>query len=308
VAGTTTLTWSPSAVRDRHLALVVMNPDAAPGLAVALTAAMYPRWLNQTTWGLLILGTVLALLGGAALAWPRRSREIVYVVEPSQVPEIAARLGVPPVPVVAAVPAPAPVPVETAAPEAPVEVPGPEASVEVPGPVASVEVPGPEAPVTAPATETPAAVVAEVQRVVAIGIASVPGVVLAPTGMSAADEPDEPGERDEPGELEEPGELDEPGERDEAGELEEPGELDEPGERDEAGESDEPGEPEALERAHGPVAPEGPEPAHEPEARAEAALPVRVDLTWPPARPANRTAPVTVPTDGDLVRLLPLQG
>src|SRR5439155_26836452 len=34
------------------------------------------------------------LFGMVLLFWPRRHREIVYVVDPSQVPEIAARLGI----------------------------------------------------------------------------------------------------------------------------------------------------------------------------------------------------------------------
>ena len=50
--GDVTLSWSPSAVRGRHLALVVMNADATPGVDVALTAAVSPRWLNPTAWGL----------------------------------------------------------------------------------------------------------------------------------------------------------------------------------------------------------------------------------------------------------------
>jgi hypothetical protein len=60
---------------------------------------MIPRWLDPTTYGLLILGTVGFLVGMVLLFWPRRQREIVYVVEPSQVPEIAARWNGPtPVP------------------------------------------------------------------------------------------------------------------------------------------------------------------------------------------------------------------
>jgi hypothetical protein len=88
------LTWSPSAMRGRDLSLVVMNATGAPHVSADLTATVDPRWLNPTTWGLLILGTVLFVLGSAALVWPRRHRDIVYVVEPSQLPEISARLGV----------------------------------------------------------------------------------------------------------------------------------------------------------------------------------------------------------------------
>jgi hypothetical protein len=94
VAGHETLSWSPSSMRDRDISLVVMNADGTPSVSTSLTATVNPRWLNPTTWGSLILGTVLFVLGSAALVWPRRHRDIVYVVEPSQLSEIAARLGV----------------------------------------------------------------------------------------------------------------------------------------------------------------------------------------------------------------------
>ena len=97
-----TLFWSPSSVRGERLALVVMAPDARPTGDVSASAAMMPRWLDPTAWGLLILGTVAFLIGMVLLFWPRRQREIVYVVEPSQVPEIAARLGISTEPLAAA--------------------------------------------------------------------------------------------------------------------------------------------------------------------------------------------------------------
>jgi len=106
-----TLFWSPSNLRGEHLALVVMNPAGAPVGEVVASAAMTPRWLDPTTYGLLILGTVAFLIGMVLLFWPRRHREIVYVVEPSQVPEIAARLGISTEPLAAALggtPDPAP--------------------------------------------------------------------------------------------------------------------------------------------------------------------------------------------------------
>ncbi|OLB77434.1 MAG: hypothetical protein AUI14_15935 [Actinobacteria bacterium 13_2_20CM_2_71_6] len=97
-----TLFWSPSDLRGDQLALVVMNPSGAQAGEVSASAAMMPRWLDPTTWGLLILGTVAFLIGMVLLFWPRRQREIVYVVEPSQVPEIAARLGISTEPLAAA--------------------------------------------------------------------------------------------------------------------------------------------------------------------------------------------------------------
>src|SRR5207248_6497202 len=101
-SGSGTLFWSPSGLRGEQLSLVVMTPTGvAPGEARA-SAAMLPRWLDPTTYGLLILGTVAFLIGMVLLFWPRRHREIVYVVEPSQVPEIAARLGISTEPLAAA--------------------------------------------------------------------------------------------------------------------------------------------------------------------------------------------------------------
>jgi hypothetical protein len=89
-----TLAWSPSAVRDHDLALVVMAPDGRGQVEVAATAGMRPHWLDPARWGLLILGTVDFLTGLVLLLWPRRRREIVYVVEPGQVPDLTARLGI----------------------------------------------------------------------------------------------------------------------------------------------------------------------------------------------------------------------
>ena len=93
---TGTLFWSPSDLRGEQLALVVMTPSGQRVDEVTASAAMTPRWLDPTTYGLLILGTVAFLIGMVLLFWPRRQREIVYVVEPSQVPEIAARLFISP--------------------------------------------------------------------------------------------------------------------------------------------------------------------------------------------------------------------
>jgi len=88
-----TLEWSPSELRGQRLALVVMDPDGRAPLAVDLTARVHPQWLSSTTLGLLVLGTVLLLVAVVALAWPSRPREIVYVVPPAQLPELAAQLG-----------------------------------------------------------------------------------------------------------------------------------------------------------------------------------------------------------------------
>ncbi|GAA2523414.1 hypothetical protein [Pilimelia columellifera] len=85
---------NPAAVRGQRLAMVVMSPDAtAPG-AVRMSVQVRAAWLDPTAWGLTVLGAVLFALGLVLIFWPSRPREIVYVVEPSQVPDIAERLGV----------------------------------------------------------------------------------------------------------------------------------------------------------------------------------------------------------------------
>jgi hypothetical protein len=65
--------------------------ELAPAEPMLVEVALNAGWLTSTTWGLLVLGPVLLLLGFAALAWPQRPREIVYVVEPG----IAGQLGLP---------------------------------------------------------------------------------------------------------------------------------------------------------------------------------------------------------------------
>jgi hypothetical protein len=117
-SGAGTLEWRPNELRGEQLALVVMDPAAAPAGAVDLTAHLHPEWLGSTAVGLLVLGAVLVVVAVAALAWPRREREIIYVVPPAQMPEIAAHLGVP-VPRLAADPRPPAAPASIPAPAAP---------------------------------------------------------------------------------------------------------------------------------------------------------------------------------------------
>lgn len=87
------LSWTPSSTRSQSLALVVMKDGGGPDLSLRATAAVTIRWLAPTTWGVTILGTVALLLGVLLLCWPRRRREIVYVVDPRQVPQLTAQLG-----------------------------------------------------------------------------------------------------------------------------------------------------------------------------------------------------------------------
>jgi hypothetical protein len=155
-----TLAWMPSQARGEQLALVVMDQRGRAPLTVDITAEFLPRWLNSTTWGLLTLGTILVLFAWVALGWPSRPREVVYVVPPAELAEIAARLGLPvpdlpppPVSAPAAAGAPAPPPAADAASgpdDAPVTpaLPPPAAPVTVP--VAPATVPTPVAPATVP--------------------------------------------------------------------------------------------------------------------------------------------------------------
>ncbi|MEV6924163.1 hypothetical protein AB0M46_06570 [Dactylosporangium sp. NPDC051485] len=73
-AGAAELTWSPSAMRGRHLALVIMRADATPGIDAAVTARLAPAWLGPTTGGLLMLGSALFVLALITLAWPPARR------------------------------------------------------------------------------------------------------------------------------------------------------------------------------------------------------------------------------------------
>jgi hypothetical protein len=82
-------------IRGRRLALAVMYPDARPGLTLDLRAELRPGWLDPVTWGALAVGTILVLAGMLLLARRPRPREVVFVVEPAQLPGLAARLGVP---------------------------------------------------------------------------------------------------------------------------------------------------------------------------------------------------------------------
>lgn len=94
-SGVGTVDWSPTELDGGQLSLIVMAPTAAPGLTLHAAAEVRPGWLDPAAWALLAVGTVLIVLGMATLAWPGRRRDIIYVVEPSQVPALAARLGAP---------------------------------------------------------------------------------------------------------------------------------------------------------------------------------------------------------------------
>ncbi|WP_433210352.1 hypothetical protein ACQP00_47575 [Dactylosporangium sp. CS-047395] len=68
--GRSELTWSASALRGKHLSLVVMRADGTDGIDAAITARLAPAWLGPTTGGLLMLGGALFFLALITLAWP----------------------------------------------------------------------------------------------------------------------------------------------------------------------------------------------------------------------------------------------
>ncbi|MEV4706430.1 hypothetical protein [Actinoplanes sp. NPDC049316] len=94
-AGVGAVDWNPTMLRDTRYSLIIMNPAAQPGVRLESTAAVRPGWLNQATWALLVGGTLLVMLGMIILGWPARRREVVYVVEPSQVPDLMQAIGAP---------------------------------------------------------------------------------------------------------------------------------------------------------------------------------------------------------------------
>ncbi|WP_375373477.1 hypothetical protein [Micromonospora sp. ATA51] len=92
--GVGALEWTPGELSNRSLSLVVMRPDGAADLALDLRAELRAEWFPAAAWGLLAGGILLVVLAVALLLRPVRPREVVFVVEPDQVPVLAGRLGV----------------------------------------------------------------------------------------------------------------------------------------------------------------------------------------------------------------------
>ncbi|MGR6317669.1 hypothetical protein [Micromonospora soli] len=88
------LEWSPAELADRSLSLVVMRPDGRADLALELRAQLRVGWFPGAAWALLAGGLLLVALAVVVLLRPVRPREVVFVVEPDQVPVLAGRLGV----------------------------------------------------------------------------------------------------------------------------------------------------------------------------------------------------------------------
>jgi hypothetical protein len=94
VAGAGAVGWSSSEVRGQRLALVVMHPDARAGMTVDLRVEVHPGWLTPATWGLLVAGAVLIVLGMATLAWPVRR---VATPRPATLADVLPAPDAPPV-------------------------------------------------------------------------------------------------------------------------------------------------------------------------------------------------------------------
>lgn len=88
------LEWSPGDLAGRDLSLVVMRPDGGADLTMALRAQVRTDWFPGVAWALLAGGVLSVVLALVLLLRPVRPREVVFVVEPDQVPVLAGRLGV----------------------------------------------------------------------------------------------------------------------------------------------------------------------------------------------------------------------
>ncbi|TCB90089.1 hypothetical protein E0H26_27390 [Micromonospora zingiberis] len=93
-AGSGVLEWTSDELAGQKLSLVLMHPDGGADLALELRAELRPGWLVPATWGSLATGMLLVIVAGLLLLRPVRPREVVFVVEPDQVPILAGRLGI----------------------------------------------------------------------------------------------------------------------------------------------------------------------------------------------------------------------
>ncbi|MFI6132488.1 hypothetical protein [Micromonospora sp. NPDC051141] len=92
--GVGSLQWRPAELGDRSLSLVVMRADGAGGLDLSLRGEVRAGWFPGVAWASLAGGTLLVVLAVLVLLRPHRPREVVFVVEPDQVPVLAGRLGI----------------------------------------------------------------------------------------------------------------------------------------------------------------------------------------------------------------------
>lgn len=92
-AGVGFLEWDPAEFDDRSVSLVLTRPDGRADVAVDVRADLRANWLAPARWALPPVGALLVGLS-LLLGRPPRPREVVFVVEPDQVPVLAQRLGV----------------------------------------------------------------------------------------------------------------------------------------------------------------------------------------------------------------------
>lgn len=92
--GVGTLEWSADELSGESMSLVVMRPDGRADLSLDLRAELSAGWVGPVAWGLLAAGVLLVACAVLLLLRPPRPREVVFVVEPDQVPVLAGRLGV----------------------------------------------------------------------------------------------------------------------------------------------------------------------------------------------------------------------
>ncbi|WP_435795765.1 hypothetical protein [Micromonospora zamorensis] len=92
--GIGSLEWSAGDLAGEPMSLVVMRPDGGADLALDLRAELRAGWTGPATWGLLAVGVLLVVCAVLLLLRPLRPREVIFVVEPDQVPVLAGRLGV----------------------------------------------------------------------------------------------------------------------------------------------------------------------------------------------------------------------
>jgi hypothetical protein len=92
--GIGSLEWSPHDLAGEPMSLVLMRPDGGRDLTLDLRAELRAGWTASVAWGLLAAGVLLVACAVLLLLRPPRPREVVFVVEPDQVPVLAGRLGV----------------------------------------------------------------------------------------------------------------------------------------------------------------------------------------------------------------------
>ncbi|MFI5834889.1 hypothetical protein ACIA5A_14580 [Micromonospora sp. NPDC051300] len=78
----------------RHAAPAGGFVGRAGGLDLTLRGELRAGWFPGAAWALLAGGALLVILAVVLLVRPHRPREVVFVVEPDQVPVLAGRLGI----------------------------------------------------------------------------------------------------------------------------------------------------------------------------------------------------------------------